>query len=338
MLSQPNTYVPLIYLLVAIPYAWLGFYAWNFKSSKAVTPFALAMLGCSIWTFFYGMEIFFPSLSMKLHMADIKYIGIVSIPVFIFFFVIEFTGRRHLLPPRAKPLFWIIPALTLTFMLLNPSLRLMYTMETVVDIGGLSLLQLQRGVFFWVHILYSYSLLLLSGTLLIMELVRRPGLHRLQMGVMVLSILFPLLANLLFVGRTGPIRNLDLSPLILLPTAFGIFWAIRKFRMLEIMPLEHLTVLKNMRNGVIVLNSQQRVLYLNPVAENILQRSEKESVGRSFAGEFPKFADTLSPYFTGGDQDRGGQTGKSFRSERFSHLSAGGSGTARTVRYHDRPA
>lgn len=301
MLSQPNTYVLLIYLLVAILYAWLGFYAWNFKSSKAVTPFALAMLGCSIWTFFYGMEIFFPSLSMKLHMADIKYIGIVGIPVFIFFFVIEFTGRRHLLPPRAKPIFWIIPALTLTFMLLNPSLRLMYTMETVVDIGGLSLLQLQRGVFFWVHILYSYSLLLLSGMLLIMELVRRPGLHRLQMGVMVLSILFPLFANLLFVGRAGPIRNLDLSPLVLLPTALGIFWAIRKFHMLEVMPLEHLTVLKNMRNGVIVLNSQQRVLYLNPVAENIFQRSEKESVGRSFAGVFTKFADKLSSYFTGGE-------------------------------------
>lgn len=66
-----NQYVALIYLIAAIPYAWLGLYAWRKRPAVAVTPFAWVMLAMSVWAFMYSLEIFFRDLQTKLFIITI---------------------------------------------------------------------------------------------------------------------------------------------------------------------------------------------------------------------------------------------------------------------------
>src|SRR5258706_158428 len=107
MQESLDRYVPLVYLLAAVPYAWLGLYAWRKRPAVAVTPFAWAMLGMSFWSFIYGVEIFFRDIQAKLFFAKLEYISIVSIPVFLLVFAFEYTGRSHLLTARNRALIWI---------------------------------------------------------------------------------------------------------------------------------------------------------------------------------------------------------------------------------------
>src|SRR5687767_2558177 len=109
MQENLGLYVALIYLLAAVPYAWLGLYAWRKRPAVAVTPFAWAMLGMSFWSFLYGVEIFSAGLEAMLFLRKLEYISVVSIPVFLLIFALEYTGRSHLLTMRSRLMLWLPP-------------------------------------------------------------------------------------------------------------------------------------------------------------------------------------------------------------------------------------
>lgn len=291
--------VPLIYTLAAIYYALLGLYAWKKRPAVAVVSFAWAMLSISFWTFTYSLEIYFPSLPAKLFFVFAEYLGIVSVPVFLFFFALEYTGRSHLLSLRVRVLLWAIPILTLILVWTNSFHHLMWDMETVVIVNGLRLLSVRFAWFFWLYIVFSYILLLLASILLIMDFLQRPGVFRILMGLVILGILSPLVGSLLFVTGNSPIDNVDVTPLFFLPTALGLLWVSTRYRLLDILPPEHITVLKNMKDSVIVLNPQQRVLYINPVTERLFNRLEDEAIGQPFEYVADRYYEKISPYLTG---------------------------------------
>lgn len=301
MFSRPDLYISMIYVIVAIPYALLGLYAWRKRPAVAVNPFAWAALCMSIWSLTYGLEILVPSLSTKLFIINIEYFGIVGVPVFLLFFALEFTGQSHRLTRNTRLLLWCIPVLTLLLVWTNPYHHLMWDNETILEVQGIQLLQVRFGALFWSHAIYSYGLLLIASILLIMELVHRPGIYKVQVSLVVGSILLPLAGSLMFVAGLGPIKNLDLTPLSFLPAAIGLTWAIIRYRLLEILPLEHINVLRNMKDGVVVLNSQHRVLYINPTAEELFNRTEDAAIGQPLSQISNAYAERLKPFIGGGE-------------------------------------
>ncbi len=298
MQNRPDLYVSAIYLLAAVPFAWLGLHAWRKRPAVAVTPFAWAMLGMSIWSFAYSLEILFPSLPAKLFLTKIEYIGIVSIPVFLLFFSLEYTGNSHLLALRTRMLLWSIPLTILFLVWTNESHHLIWDMARIIEVRGLKLLDVRYGFFFWVQIIFSYTMVIIASILLIMEMIQRPGIYRIQISFVVLGILIPWVGSLIFVGKLNPIPNLDITPLLFLPTGIGLSWAIIRYRLLEIVPLEHITVLKNMQAGVIIVNSSERILYVNPVAEKLFKRSESEVIGQPLKHISEKYGETLVSHLT----------------------------------------
>ena len=302
MQNRLDLYVPFIYLLAAIPYAWLGLSAWRKRPAIAVTPFAWTMLGMSVWSFMYGVEIFLTSLPAKVFIVKIEYFGIVSIPIFLLLFSLEYIGKSHLLDRRKKLWLWVIPVLTLLLIWTNEYHNLMWSDQTVTTTNGLSLLNIQNGPFFWIYVVFSYVVVLVASLLLIMEMVQRPGVYRIQISLIILGILIPWVGSLIFVGGMNPIPNLNITPLLFLPAGLGLSWAVTRYRLLEILPLEHLSVLNNMKDAVIVLNSNQRVLFINPIAENLFSLTESAALGQPFAFVSNKYQEKLAPYLTGGEQ------------------------------------
>ncbi len=302
ILNRLDLFFCLLYQLAALPYALLGWYAWRRRHSAAVAPFAWAMLSLSIWTFAYSLEIFFPSLEAKLFFVAIEYIAAAAAPVFLFFFVVEFIGRGRLLTPWLKAIFWALPAAALILAWTNPLHHLMWDMASVVETHGLTLLRLRYGSFFWIHIFYSYGLLLLAGVLLGLEMPQRTGVYRAQIGFVVLGILAPLIGGLIYLSGSSPVANLDVTPLFFLPTALALFRAIFKYRLLEILPPEYVAVLKNMKNGVIVLNPQNRILYINPMMEGLMGRREEEIIGQPLAHVAESLFAKLAPCLRDGKQ------------------------------------
>jgi len=280
MHKNPALYVSLIYLLAAIPYAWLGLYAWRKRPAVAVTPFAWAMLGMSFWSFIYGLDVFLTDIEVMLFLRKLEYISIVSIPVFLLIFALEYTGRSHLLTGNRRIILWAIPVVVLLLVWTNEYHHRVWGHARVLEIYNIHLLSTDRLPVFWVELGYSHLFGAVASLLLIMELIQKPGLYRVQISLVILGFVFPALGSIIYVFNAGPIPDLDIRPLFFLPTGLGLSWAITRHRLLDILPLEHFTVLQNMQSGVIVLNADQRVLYINPIAEALFGRSDASVVGQ----------------------------------------------------------
>ena len=298
MFNRLDIYVPLIYLFAAVPYAWLGLYAWRRRPAIAVTSFAQVMLAMSIWSSMYSLELFSSTIPAKIFFTQIEVIGVAVAPVAMLFFAIEFTGKRHVLNTGRKLLICIIPALAIALAWTNQFHHLMWANEALTNLEGLILLHIDFGAFFWIHTSYTYGLLMIASIMLIMEFIQRPGAYRVQISFVILSILLPVIGSFIYVTGNGFIKNLDVMPLFFLPTAVGLSWAIVKYRLLEVLPLEHITVLENMKDSVIVLNPQQRILYINHTAEHLLNRTEDKAIGQPFEEISKIYAEKLIPYLT----------------------------------------
>ena len=160
--------VPFVYILAAIFYALLGLYAWRKRPAVGVISFAWVMLSMSVWSLTYGLEIFFPSLGAKLQVLNLEYIGILGVPVFLFFYALDFTGRSHLVTPRVRMFLWGIPVIILLLTWTNPFHQLMWENITIIQSGSLNLLKVDFGPASWVHIIFTFALILSACIILIM--------------------------------------------------------------------------------------------------------------------------------------------------------------------------
>ncbi|MBK7450160.1 MAG: diguanylate cyclase [Anaerolineales bacterium] len=293
--------IPFIYVLAAIFYALLGLYAWRKRPVVAVIPFAWAMLSISIWSFLYGLEIFSPSLNTKILIINLEYIGIIGLPVFLFFFALEYTGRSHLITLQVRVLTWIIPVIVLLLVWTNPLHHFMWDSETVSHQSSLWFFKVHYGVGFWIHIFFSFGLTLVASILILIDFLQSPRALRLQVSLVIFSMLFSILGTVLFVFDISPIKNLDYTPLFFLPTASSLAWVTLRYRLSDILSLEHMTVLKNMQDSVIVLNDQKRILYINPVTEKLIKRTENEAIGQPFNHVAGAFAQILHPHLRDSD-------------------------------------
>jgi diguanylate cyclase (GGDEF)-like protein/PAS domain S-box-containing protein len=298
MQTSSNFYVSLIYLLAAVPYAWLGLFAWRKRPAVAVTPFAWTMLGLSVWTFTYSLKLFLPDFSTTLFLTKVEYLGIVSFPVFLLFFSLEYTGKSHLLTLRARLSIWAFPILVLILVWTNEFHHLIWGMESMTETNGLKLLNVDYNLFFWLHIIYSYTLAIFAGILLSMEMLQRPGVYRIQTSFVILGILAALAGSLINADRFNPIPNLNITPLLFLPVSLGLAWAIVRYRLLEILPLEHLAVLKDMKDGIIVVSPNKRVLYINSVIEDLVGKTDANVIGQPLNHISKEYGEILASQLT----------------------------------------
>jgi diguanylate cyclase (GGDEF)-like protein/PAS domain S-box-containing protein len=305
------SFIPLLYLFIAIPFAVMGLYAWRRRPAVGVTAFAWMMVSMGLWSFAYSLEIFVPALLPKLILVDIEYLGIVSIPVFLLIFAFEYTGKRHLLTPFKKALLWFVPLLIVISTWTNEFHGWMWDSARVETAFELELLAVRPGPLFWLNIGYSYLLIFVGTLLLMMEFIQRPGVYRFQVSLVIIGLLSPWIGSIFYVFELSPVPNLDLTPLFFLPSSLALGWAITRYRLLDVIPLEHVAVLRNMRDAVIVLDAQNRILYLNPMAELLLGRSEGNAIGQPLNQVSPPSATALMPHLNGTE----GQYEVTFNSE-----------------------
>jgi diguanylate cyclase (GGDEF)-like protein len=126
-----------------------------------------------------------------------------------------------------------------------------------------------------------------------------------------------LLGSIIHIFNAGPIPYLDIRPLFFLPTGLGLSWAITRYRLLDILPLEHFSVLQNMKSGVIVLNSDRRILYINPIAEAVFHRSGESTVGQPLHHISSSHGDSLLAFVNSRNQQMEIKIGQEGRTRVF---------------------
>jgi PAS domain S-box-containing protein len=276
----------------------IAFSLWRRRPASGKVLFILLMLAVSEWSLGYFFELGSAGLQNKILWAKIKYLGVVSVPLFWFFFTLEYTRKKEGLKIRHIALLAIIPSLTLLLTWTNEHHHLIWSSNALISSGNLSIRISTHGAWFWIHAAYSYLLLFFGTFQMIKDLFGFPHLYRRQIGALFAGILAPWVGNALYIYRLTPIPYLDLTPFAFTVTGIAFAWSMLRYRLFDIIPSAHITVFENMKDAVIVLDIHHRILDFNPSAKKLFNYSSSQVIGKPLNTIFPEGTQSLESNLT----------------------------------------
>ena len=265
-------------LVSAATTAGLSYYIWQRRETAGALPLFGVMAGVLLWASAYALRLSSAQPDFKYLMLAVQYIGVVAAPTLWLVFALHYTGRGDLLGRRLRLGLWAVPLLTLALAWSNSLHGLFWGNVGLRDMGGFVLLDVQRGLFFWLHAAYSYAMLLVGTLLLALTLPRLPHLYRWQVAAALSGIAAPWVLNVVTIFDLSPFPYLDLTPFAFAFTGLAMGWGLFRYRLLDLGPIARETVVERLADGVLVLDAHGRVVDCNPAARQALGRARLEGV------------------------------------------------------------
>ena len=274
----------------------LAVYTWRNRKTAGATPFAITMFILFEWGISYILELAAFDIQTKTFWAILKFVGVVATPVAWLTFAFEFTGRKAWINARRLAMLSILPLTTVIILITNESHGLFWASRSLATEGGFSLLVTTNGPWFWVHAAYTYTLILTGLVLIVRALLRWPAQYRAQMIWILLATLTPLIANVITIFQILPIL-IDLTPFAFTVTGIGMAFALFRHRLLDIAPIARDIIIDGMKDGMIVVDANRRIVDINHAALQIIGLSgEKHPIGKQLADVLSPWADLVAKY------------------------------------------
>lgn len=274
-------FTPLVIPLLAsvVLAAGLAYYFWKRHPAIGAIPLTALMVAVAVWSLGEALRLVSVGLPAKFFWTRVRYLGIVCVPVTWLTFVLQYLGRDKWLTPRNVALLAVEPAIVLALVWTNDAHHLMWR-EVLLDASGSwPVLQTSHGVAYWGHAAYSYLLLAIGILLLVGVLFRAPRLYSVQLVILLGSALLSLGVNVLCVVGLNSLP-LDLTPLAFTLSGLALVWDALRFRLFDIIPVARSAVVDSMNDGMLVLDAENRVVDINPAAQEMIGRSASDAVGR----------------------------------------------------------
>lgn len=252
----------------------LTIYVWWRKTAAGSGAFALMMAAVTMWSLAYAVELASADTTVVMFALRMEYLGIVSTPVCWLVFVLAYTDRAAWLTTRRLVALCLIPVLVLLLNLTN-DWHFLYYRSVVLDISGpYPLLALTPGPWYWVNVVYGWSLFLTGIWLLSRFRRQSPRLHRREAATLIAATLVPLVANAIYLAGGRPFGHVDLTPTSLVITGALLYWALFHYRLLDARPIAMTALFAQLRDGVLVINERHTIIDCNPAAQRMLALSD----------------------------------------------------------------
>jgi len=290
---QQSDYVLFSTVSAALSFA-AALYIRRWRTAPAATSLFLMLLSTSIWSGGYAMELASADEEMKHFWLKIQYLGISFLPAWGILFSFQYTGKSKLLSAPAMAAVFLIPAATLILNWTNEWHGLFYREVTVNDSGGVAVLALTKGEWYWVHIAYVYGAYLLMASLLLQMFWRKGRLYRIRAFIIVLALLPPVVLNVLYLTRWTPLPDLDLAPFAFTATGVLIIYGLYRYQLFDVVPVARNVLIEYMSEGVIVLDTADRVIDINPAARDLVRTEPSSAMGKNIRTLLPAWKDVVS--------------------------------------------
>ena len=276
-------------LASAVVSAALALNAWHRRPAPGATSFSLLMLAVAEWSLAYALELVSSDLPAALFWDNIGWLGAACAPTLWLAFVLQYTGRARWLTRRNMAILLVEPLVTLLLVWTNQFHGLIEDNIRLDTSGSFSALILTYGIWYWINIAYSYLLLFVGAILicmLIQTLMRPAHLYLGQAGALLIAVLAPWVGNALTIFGLNPFPKLDLTPFAFTVTGIAMASSLFRFRLLDIIPVAREAVFESMRDAVIVVDEQNRIVDLNNAAHHLAHCPASRAVGQPFTHVF----------------------------------------------------
>ncbi|HSF56203.1 MAG TPA: histidine kinase N-terminal 7TM domain-containing protein [Algoriphagus sp.] len=250
------------------------------KLEDSVRWIAFTMLSCSIWGFFYGIELTVQTVEHMLVWSKVQYIGLVLASPCWVVFALKYTGYDSDRKPWIYPAIFILPILTYLIVITNTWHHLHYKSNWLITDGPFPILGIEKGIWYPVQVAYSYFFYFL-GTIILLKRFRYANIHfKLQTRLLIVGGFFPLLINIFYqLSWLKPYAGLDMTPYAFLFTYLLISIAILRFNLLNLKPVARDKILEVMTRGVIIFDHRNKIVDFNATAKKLWKKPEDLKIG-----------------------------------------------------------
>ncbi len=236
------------------------------------------LMGMSTWSATYALTWIVIPLEGKIIWLKVMYFGVVLVPALFLVFTLQITHREHWLTFRNLVLLSIEPIAMLVVVWSAPHFVFASIGEAVK--GGYAVMQVQRGMWFYVNIFYSYAVILLAFYILTVSYFQANPFFRRQYLIILAGSAIPLVFSIYTQRNYDALNDFDLAP-----SSFGIAgifyaYAIYRRQFMDLIPVARGRLIENMSDGVLVIDAQGRVVDINPVMGSFLNEEPSSFIGR----------------------------------------------------------
>jgi PAS domain S-box-containing protein len=258
----------LLPLLSAASLMLLLIYIQRFQGLPAVQPFTILLLVGIGYAFAAALVILSQDLSDKIFWAQLRLTLATFQGPLVLAIAVEFNHREQKLPLSSYIALSIIPMFT-SYLALSSSPLIYY--DNHVE-APYPFLVSRFGSWFWIYIIYIYTLECTALAIIIRSARRLPSFYARQHFWLLVSLVVPFLFDALYILHIFPrIRGFNLSSSLLTASAVSIAYAIVRFRLFDIMPTARYKVIETMQDSVIITDAWQRIADINPAGQQFLK-------------------------------------------------------------------
>jgi PAS domain S-box-containing protein len=286
----PNM-LPLV--ITAVISCALAVYTWRNRKTAGALPISILMMVLFLWEVCYIFLLAGLDEPTKIFWSNLMFIWVIATPLIWLIFALEFTGRRAWLNRSRFILLSIFPLATILIVFTNEFHHLFWIKQWMFAEGGFLILGSINGPWFWIHTAYTYVLIAIGLFLIVRALLRWPRQYRGQMILILLATLTPLIANVVTIFQILHIQ-IDLTPFAFAVTGLGMAYALFHHRLLDIAPIARDLIIDGMKDGMIVLDANRRIVDINQAAQNII--GEKQPIGKSLADILTQWPELVERY------------------------------------------
>ncbi len=223
------------------------------------------MLGAACYAMGYALEILSVTLQGVKLSLQFEYLGIPFVSAFWLLLVIQFTGMAAKHRRWLVSALFVVPAATFVLHLTNDWHHLVYEAYVPNLDTNIPVYTTIKGPWYSVHGVYNYTILLFGCLLFIPMYLRALPIVRKQIVVLIMGAAVPMLFNIAYMFN----RVIDFTPMGF--AASGVFyaWGIFRFDLLRLTPLAFAKVFDTIREGVVLLDYEDRIVNCNQAAENV---------------------------------------------------------------------
>jgi diguanylate cyclase (GGDEF)-like protein len=280
-------------VLSCIITALLGLIALQRSVNRGAIAFACLMFGAALFSFCYIFKASSLSIYKALFWLKAAYIGIATIPVFWYIMIYQYTGAKRELPNKVIVRLFLIPSITLILLYTNTYHHIYYTHILLTRPGIISIIHFEKGPWYWVQLIYSYTMFINGYAWLIKEWRHSPEVYRSRLGIFLVSAAVPCLTNLLYLMNWTPL-GIDISPTSYAVAGLVFAWGIYRYGVFELIPIARDSVFEAIRDGIIVFDMRNRVVDFNLEAKNIMKDITELEIGYSFNNVLEGYFDISS--------------------------------------------
>jgi signal transduction histidine kinase len=262
-----------------------AYYLLRKRDSPGVVYFSALAFISIIWYTGYIIELNTTTLSQKFFAVRLQYfLGIPFTPALCYIASRHFTSQKKHPGLTEIIIVSIIPVVTILSVWTSQYHSLFYKDIALERHGGINFFTKVPGPLYYVHIYYSYSLVLCAAIVLFINFIKSSGVFKRQSGYYLLVLTLPFAASLIFVGRYFTGYLFDITPICYAIAIILIGYDLQKYGMPELLYEAKDIVMKTVNTGIIVTDESGRIIEINQAAEKLFNR--RENLGRYISETF----------------------------------------------------